>query len=87
MKERQPQVGDICEFTWRDHFEYRGTLPRDKMLVKTWGKILHDEPKGYAIAMSEVQTDMTEQEIEKVGSNQWVWKESLESIEVLKRDE
>ena len=86
MKEYEPQVGDICEFTWRDHFEYRGALPEDKMVVKTWGKILHDEPEGYGIAMSEVQTDMSPQDIDKVGTNQWIWRESIEKVEVLKRE-
>ena len=84
MKERQPQIGDIVEVTWRDHFVYRGELPEKKMEVKTWGRFSHDEPDGYAITMSEVQGDLSDPSVEHNMTGQWIYKESVVNIRILK---
>lgn len=81
MKEK---TGDLVEITWKDAFRFKGDKPSKPMLVKSWGKIESIDENGIALVQNEVQTDMSEQEIQRVMDGQFIPYGMIESVRVLK---
>lgn len=82
MKER-PEVGDIAEISWLDHFRFQGEIPTQPWVVKTWGKIAVIDDNGIAVIQNEVQEPVDD--VHRVMDGQFILKNTVQEIVIFKK--
>lgn len=78
----KPNVGDIVEVEWWDHFRYKGELP-PLMTVRSIGMFEEETEEGIAIVQNEVLTGA--EGSERVMDGQFIMLPAIISIRVIRK--
>ena len=78
------KIGDEVCITWMDHYRWKGERPKSMMLVQSWGEVIEITPDGIALAQNEVQIS-EDMDIEQIMDGQFCLRQSVVSIEILRR--
>ena|SRR3989344_8385384 len=74
----RPKLGEIVEVTWHDHFSFDGNKPATRpVLVKSWGKLVHEGAEGVALAQTEVQDHEPEFPVPNIHLGQFIVRTSM----------
>jgi hypothetical protein len=80
----RPNIGDVVEVKWKDHFQFSDTNepPTTAIEVKSWGRLAHHCKEGVAIAQTEVNNEAQAQHpVSSIHTGQFIVRGAMVSIE------
>ena len=80
----RPEIGDVVEVTWHDHFAFEGDIPaKIPVTAKSWGELAHQDENGLSIIQTKVLGHEEIYPVHNIHSGQFIVRGGLVEIKKL----